>query len=364
MSYSPYIDNQLLMVLFLAITPLWVAFFYLNKGNLLLLGHNRSSALIDSAAPETSATPRYFFKLSTSVMLFTAAFSFNLKAYSGFTFFEQFNISPLTVGIFTFSVGCYAALQLFLYFITSSSLIVSLEYVFCLSNFFLISPVLYLSANLYSFFFTLELVNVLIFLKFSSLQLTTNLHKLNNSGKNTIRPVAAKTVTTLFIQYWVSFFSSVFLITFIILTSFFFGTTSYLDLGVLSSVTNFSTSSVSGYFSSLWGFLLLVGFFLKAGMAPFHNFKTEIYKGLPLLTVFAYTFIFFITFFLYFIYLLLLCLPYILINNYIILVVILTFSILYLLSNLFSTKYVKSFLALSSVINSLMLLIVAVSIAV
>ena len=155
MSYGSYIDNQLLIVLLLAITPLWAAFFYLNKGNLLLLGHNHSSALINHSAPETSISPRYFFKLSTSVMLFTAIFSFNLKAYSGFTLFEQFNINPLGVGIFTFSVGCYAALQLLLYFITNRSLIVSLEYVFCLSNFFLISPVLYLSANLYSFFFTL-----------------------------------------------------------------------------------------------------------------------------------------------------------------------------------------------------------------
>jgi len=108
-------------------------------------------------------------------------------------------------------------------------------------------------------------------------------------------------------------------------------------------------------FIILWDFLFILGFFLKSGLAPLHLFKIEIYRGLPFFTIFIYTFLYFLSFFLYFIYLVHWLMPHILFYNAYILEFFVAYGVLYLSMTLFSSRHTKTFLALSSILNSLVI---------
>ena len=137
----------------------------------------------------------------------------------------------------------------------------------------------------------------------------------------------------------------------------------YFELDVIISSSASSKGSVHTFFIMLWDFLFIFGFFLKAGIAPFHLFKVEIYRGLTLFTVFMYTFLYFISFFLYFVYVVYALLPHILYYNFYILEVLVFYATLYLSMSLFSNRHIKTFLALSSILNSLILFAVALPLA-
>lgn len=137
----------------------------------------------------------------------------------------------------------------------------------------------------------------------------------------------------------------------------------YFELDVIISSSASSKGSVHTFFIMLWDFLFIFGFFLKAGIAPFHLFKVEIYRGLPFFTVFMYTFLYFISFFLYFIYVVYALLPHILYYNFYVLEILVVYATLYLSMSLFSNRHVKTFLALSSILNSLILFAVVLPLA-
>ena len=45
------------------------------------------------------------------------------------------------------------------------------------------------------------------------------------------------------------------------------------------------------------GLVFIISVFFKLGVTPFHLFKVEVYKGIPLLSIFFYTTYYFIVFF-------------------------------------------------------------------
>lgn len=137
----------------------------------------------------------------------------------------------------------------------------------------------------------------------------------------------------------------------------------YFELNTIISASGGSKGPAHTILIILWDSLFIFGFFLKAGIAPFHLFKVEIYRGLPFFTVFIYTFLYFISFFLYFIYVVYILLPHILYYNFYILELIIVYASLYLSASLFSNRHVKTFLALSSILNSLVLFAVIVPLA-
>lgn len=104
-------------------------------------------------------------------------------------------------------------------------------------------------------------------------------------------------------------------------------------------------------------FFLFTGFALKLGVAPFFVYKLEIYRGLPLLALFFYSIFYFISFVLVF---------YIVFGHYFFIATSIFKPLLYLASAvlfilfaffLITSTLLKQFFALSSLINSVSLVI-------
>lgn len=138
----------------------------------------------------------------------------------------------------------------------------------------------------------------------------------------------------------------------------------YFELNALIVASNIQPGTAHSAFIVLWDFLFIFGFFLKAGIAPLHLFKIEVYRGLPFFTIFIYTFLYFLSFFLYFIYMVHWLMPHVLYYNTYILEVAVVYAVLYLSATLFSNRHLKTFLALSSILNSLVIFAVVVPLAV
>ena len=138
----------------------------------------------------------------------------------------------------------------------------------------------------------------------------------------------------------------------------------YFELNTIIMASRSESTPVHTVFLILWDFLFIFGFFFKAGIAPLHLFKIEVYRGLPFFTVFLYTFLYFLSFFLYFLYVVYWLLPHILYYNFYILELLIIYAVLYLYASLFSNRHLKTFLALSSILNSLILFAAIVPLAI
>lgn len=98
--------------------------------------------------------------------------------------------------------------------------------------------------------------------------------------------------------------------------------------------------------------------FLKIGFSPLHLFKIEVYKGIPFISIFFYTTIYFVSFFLYFSVILYNNLSF-LINIYnIILILFILVGVVYALILLFDVNLTKSFFAYSTVVNAINFIII------
>jgi len=93
--------------------------------------------------------------------------------------------------------------------------------------------------------------------------------------------------------------------------------------------------------------------FLKCGLAPFYVWKPSFFKGLPLYTLFFYISFFYFFLFLFLIHLLTVCLGEIFYYYIIVVVGLVVVGLSVLLFILCESFYLKSFLAMSSILNSL-----------
>ena len=299
-----YLNTQLpILISSLLCLVTWV-FFILNRDVHSIKSSEVSSVLVKEFAPASYSNEISFSRSTLVSLLLALVLLSELRFISGFMFFEQLVISPFTRDILLVALCAYTLLQYITYLMSFYKVTFSLEYLYSLSTFFIISPLLYLSSSLYSFFFLLEVLGVLVVLLFSSLTYLGSKKDANEASykSSTINPTPAKLVISLFTQFWISFFSSVLLALFLVLSLFIWNTSMYFELNTIISSSSAAAGSTHTIFVVLWDFLFIFGFFLKAGIAPFHLFKIEIYRGLPFFTVFIYTFLYLIYASLYLLY--------------------------------------------------------------
>lgn len=154
-------------------------------------------------APSSYANEVSFSRSTLFIFLLALFMLSELRLVSGFMLFEQLLISPFTRDILLVALCTYTLLQYITYLMSFYKVTFSLEYLYSLSTFFIMSPLLYLSSSLYSFFFLLEVLGVLVVLLFSSL---TYLGPKGTSNEalytsNTVNPAPAKLVISLFTQF-------------------------------------------------------------------------------------------------------------------------------------------------------------------
>jgi len=247
-------------------------------------------------------------------------------------------------------------------FIFKNNNVINPEYVFALINIISLFPVLFLSNTIYSMFFSLELISCLVFYKFSVSNFWFKKNKRNfiEFNFNKFNKLLPKTyINTLFFQYWTAFFSSVLIIYFLISLISVTGTSELAlinHLILINSKINY-LDSLDFYFLF---FILIFGIFLKLGITPVHLYKIEVYKGIPLISLYLYTTLYFFIYFIYFIYLFLINLSSIIIIIWLLILIFTVSGILYIITLFFNNLFLKTFFAYSTILNGLNVLFVLI----
>lgn len=230
------------------------------------------------------------------------------------------------------------------------------DYLIVNINFFFWIIILFFSNTFFTVIFLIELLSTLIFLLIITSTFSTTYY-YNNLNLNLHNYFHSTTpfffVQTLMYFFWISLISSLnlffslilFYINFLTLDWYFFEFIFYYLISIKQIKEFF-------FFLFIW-FNFLFCFFLKCGLVPFYFWKPTFFKGIPLHSLFFYItfyyffiFLFFIIFFL--IYTNEIFYYFLLIN---ILLLVIGFTILLFI--LLEAYYIKTFLAISSILNTL-----------
>lgn len=240
----------------------------------------------------------------------------------------------------------------------------SYDYLIVQFNFIFWISLIYQSNSLFSAIFIIEVLSALIFLliitsNISSFYTYSNLKTLNGHIMQNLTPYSY--LHSLIYFYWVSLITSLNLFVFLLLSYAYFKTFElYISQSIFFQMT--MTTSIKNLISTLSKWFFLVFFiFIKCGIAPLYFWKPIFFKGLTLHFVVFYT-SFFYTFFFWFIL-------NFLSNSlstvfYFYSIIFVTFNLtglLVLLTILLESTYLKSFFAVSSILNSLLVLMALIT---
>jgi hypothetical protein len=238
------------------------------------------------------------------------------------------------------------------------------DYLITKFNFFYWIVILFLSNSLFTTIFIVEVLSTLIFLLvitsvFSTAFFYRNLNLSFGHIFQHSTPYAY--IQSILYFFWISLVSSLNLFVFLI---FFFYKVYTLDYYIVEHIFAFfvSTNSFNEVLSfGLVVFVILFCIFLKCGLAPLYLWKPTFFKGIPLYTVFFYVCFFYFFLFLFFIHFLVSYMSTIFFFFVSISLVFLVSGVITLLFILCESMYLKAFIAMSSVLNSVLVLLAATS---
>jgi len=217
---------------------------------------------------------------------------------------------------------------------------------------------LFLSNSLISSFFIIEVLSALLFLllvssAFSSLLFYNNLDLNNHHFLSNVLPITF--LKSIIFFFWISLIASLnlFMFTLLMYTSL-LSFDWYILEHTFFYMTLVSSSDSILTFGLIW-YVLLFSIFTKCGLAPFFFWKPTFFKGLTFNSIFFYICVFYFSIFLFFISFISSNFFFIFnyyFNIFIIIVIVGLFLVIFLLLEAF---YVKTFLAVSSILNSLMI---------
>ena len=166
-----------------------------------------------------------------------------------------------------------------------------------------------------------------------------------------------------FFQYWVTFFSTIFIVYFYVNVFYIYGTSDWFIIQFLNDYDHDLEGQplVNSRFKMFLVYVLLFSIFFKLGITPLHLFKVEVYKGLPFLSIFFYTTYYFTVFFIFFLFFLTDFVGCFITQYYPILVLLVIVGCLYTIVLLFDVTFLKAFFTYSTILNSVGFLIAFVS---
>lgn len=169
------------------------------------------------------------------------------------------------------------------------------EYLLSITGIALYAPFIILSNTLLTLFFFLELSVSLILYNFLATWSVISIKKVGLSN-NKLESRSRSFFNLIFFQFWSSFFSAALILYAIINYYLLFGTTEWTYLNFLISVSINNNNNVILTNIFFYNVILIVGFLIKLGLAPFFVYKLEIYKSLPLPTLTLYSIFYFSVF--------------------------------------------------------------------
>jgi len=238
------------------------------------------------------------------------------------------------------------------------------DYYMVIINFNLWMVILHSTNSLFSVLFVIEVLTTLVLLLntvsvFSSAYFNLNL-KLSYYDFNH-KNLPSSFIKSILFYFWTSLLSSLFLYFFLI---FFYQRINTFDWYVVEYIftyfINFTSLTSLMKFSVIWYFLIF-SFFLKCGLMPYFIWKPTYFKGVPYYTLFWYITYFYLFLFIFIVQLLtnyfsIIFYQYIYLISIFVLVGLLFLNLLIL-----ETYYIKSFLAISSILNSTYLIFILIN---
>ena len=296
-----------------------------------------------------------YWLLLTPILLFVLInfswSSYSISAWFGnliFTSF-QYKISFLVIFIFYLILTVYSTS----FYFSSKEIY---DYIITCFNFFFWILFLFTSNTIFTVIFFIEILSTLIFLllitsTFSTTYFYNNLNlNLHNYFNNT---TPFFFVQMLMYFFWISLISSLNLFFFLILFYIKFLTFDwFLFEFIFFYIINLSQIKDVFFIILVW-FNLLFSIFLKCGLVPFYFWKPVFFKGIPMHALFFYIVFFYFFIFLFFIYFFLIYVNeifYFFIGINICLLIVGFFILLFILCEAY---YIKAFLAMSSIVNTL-----------
>ena len=263
----------------------------------------------------------------------------------------QYRITYIVIFNFLFLVFSYLTSVYF----TSNDIY---DYLIVIYNFFFWITYLFASNNMFTFIFFIEVISTLIILMlttstFSSTYLynTRNLRK--HSYFQTTTPLTF--FKTILFFFWVSLVGSLNLFVFTIV---FYLKVLTFDWFLAESVLVYVL--YIGNFKSLFAlilawFIIIFSVFLKCGLVPFYFWKPSFFKGMSFHSLFFYIFFFYFFLLLFLIHFFIVYMGELFFLSTAVNLSLLMVGMVSIIFLLFESYYIKAFLALSSILNTLLL---------
>ena len=232
------------------------------------------------------------------------------------------------------------------------------DFTITIFNFFLWTWLTLLSNNLFTFIFFLELLSALVtLLLVTSTFTSTHFYNLTSYSQhayfNSSTPNSL--VQALLAFFWTTLVSSLLLFVLLIFVYIQFLT---FDWNLIDAVFGFviTNSSIKLLFSSTFTWLLfLTAIFIKCGIVPLYLWKPTLFKGITLISLFFYVYVYYFTVFFFLLYAMFFYLNELFMFNLHLITLLLIVGTFMISPLLFESFYLKAFLALSSILNSLLL---------
>lgn len=238
------------------------------------------------------------------------------------------------------------------------------DYIIIIFSFFYWILFLFFSNSLITFIFFIEILSTLIFLlivtsTFSTTYYYNNLNLNLHSYFNNTTPFFFSQMLLTF--FWISLISSLNLFFFLILFYIKFFTLDWYFFEYIFIYLTFTASNKDFFFFLFIWLNFLFCVFLKCGLVPFYFWKPIFFKGLPIHSLFFYITFFYFFIFLFLIYLLTINLGEIFFFFLNINIFLFLIGFAFLLFILCEAYYIKTFLALSSILNTLFVFLTLLS---
>ena len=218
--------------------------------------------------------------------------------------------------------------------------------------------VLFFTNNLFSLIFFVELLSISVtLLLVTSVFTSSHFYNVTSYTTHTYFQHSYPTTLlhTLITFFWMTLVSSLLLFLFLIVFHVLILT---FDLSLINSLFVFLTSSSETALVtslSLTWFMIILCIFIKGGIVPFFVWKPSFFKGISYLALFFYIYVYYFTLFLYFIYCIFFILNELLLFYLYLLIGLVSLGAIIISGILFESFYLKSFFALSSILNSLII---------
>ena len=285
--------------------------------------------------------------------------SSDLTLWFGHLIFSSFQAKIIFFIFFVFFLVLYLTINV-LYFSSNEVY----DFIITQINFLYWVTLLFMANSIFTLMFIIEVISTLIFLLITTSVFSTTFFYKNISFDTTNffqNTTPFTFLHSLFYFFWISLLSSLNLFVFII---FLYKALVTLDWFLIEHVVYYLThvSNIKSLFfiGCAW-FFIIFSIFLKCGIAPLFIWKPTFFKGLSTIAL-----VFYITFFYFFLFLFLvifltqythtLFYYYFLVN-----LVVLSLGLFNLFLIVCESFYIKTFFAVSSILNSLFVLLALIS---